>query len=186
MTMQREPTAPLRPAEPAAGFEVFTVDGMPVGTVSAIDDGFMRINAPLRPDFWLRTDDAASVEGRAITLAYPREALEQHKHPGPAPSSEDIMPAGVDPVLLDEEEQLAQRELMERELEEQRRHLAERAPEAPAREEWQEEQRAGAKIAGIAVAAVAAMAGIVTILCAARMLRRRRRHHEAASEPPTP
>lgn len=62
-----------------------------------------------------------------MTLAYPRDALAQHKHSEPAASPDDIAPARAEPVLLDEEEQRTQREHMERELAEQRRHLAERA-----------------------------------------------------------
>src|SRR5512135_2827112 len=98
MPKQDFSTTPLKPAEPAVGYEVFTVDGMPVGMVNKISDGFMRIDARLRPDFWLRLDDVTNVEGRAVTLAYPREALQQHKHAGPAVSPDDFAPAGADPV----------------------------------------------------------------------------------------
>lgn len=170
MAMQHESsTAPLRPAEPAAGFDVFTADGMPVGTVSEIAGGFMRIDAQLRPDFWLRLDEATNVEGRSVTLAYPKEALPQHKHTGPAPTPDDYMPAGADPVLLDEEEQQHQRELMERELEEQRRLREQRAS---AEAEWHEEQESGAKITGIVIAVVA-MGGVLLGLLAWRRRRRR-------------
>jgi hypothetical protein len=169
-------TAPLRPAEPDVGFDVFTDDGMPVGAVSEISDGFMRIDAHLRPDFWLRLDDATNVEGRAITLAYPREALPQHKHSGPAPSAIDFMPTGADPVLLDEEEQRKQRELMERELDEQRWR---REQLASAEADWQHEQGSGAKITGIVTAAVAAMAGLAMVMFVRRMMRRHRRRRIA-------
>lgn len=165
-------TAPLRPAEPEVGFDVFTDDGMPVGTVSEIRDGFMHVAAQLRPDFWLRLDEATNVEERSVTLAYPREALPQHKHSGPAPSAIDFMPTGADPVLLDEEEQQKQRELMERELDEQRWRREERAQETTA--DWQYEQEAGAKITGMVTAAIAAMAGIAMVMLIRRMLRRRR------------
>ncbi len=168
--------APLRAAEPAVGFDVFTVDGMPVGAVSEIAGGFMRIDAHLRPDFWLRLDDATNVEGRSVTLAYPKEALPQHKHTGPAPTPDDYMPSGADPVLLDEAEQQHQRELMERELEEQRR-LRERRASGEA--EWQHEQESGAKITGIVTAAVAAIAGMALVMLIGRRMRRRRRRRVA-------
>lgn len=59
MTTNREfSTVPVMRSQPAAGDDVFTDDGLPVGTVREIDDGFMRIAAHLRPDFWLRVDDA--------------------------------------------------------------------------------------------------------------------------------
>ncbi len=171
MTSKQDfPTTPLEPAEPAVGYEVFSVDGMPVGTVSKLSGGFMRVDTPLRPDFWLRLDDAMNVEGRAVTLAYPREALQQHKHSAPAVSSADFAPTGADPVLLDEEEQVAQRELMERELAEQRRRLAERAAGT-----GEERGRAAPRVARICVRCVAGMAAITTVLLAARMWRRRRR-----------
>ena len=176
-------TAPLRPAEPAVGYEVFSADGLPVGMVSEIRDGFMRIDAQLRPDFWLRLDDATDVEGQAITLAYPGEALDRHKHSGPAPSEDDFMPTGTQPVLLDEEEREQQREHMERELEEQRWHREQRAfgMETEASED---EQHAGARIAGIVTAAAAAIAGMAMVMFVRRMLRRRR-HRRIADVLPT-
>ena len=171
-------TAPLTPAEPAVGYEVFTVDGMPVGMVSKVSGGFIRIDARLRPDFWLRLDDALNVEERAVTLAYPREALEQHKHSEPAASPDDFMPAGAEPVLLDEEEQLAQRELMERELAEQRRRLAERAAGTGAEQGW-----TAPRVARICVRCVAGVAAIAAVLFAVRTWRRRRRGRVAEALP---
>ena len=174
--------APLQPVEPAAGFEVFTVDGRRVGTVSEIRDGFMRIDARRRPDFWLRLDDATNVEGRAITLAYPREALEQHKHAEPVKAPEEFEPAGADPVLLDEEERQAQREMMEHELAEQRRRReAREAHEAPAPgpapaggpAPWEPvDERDAGRIVGVVIIAAAAAVAAVVVLVA---LRRRRR-----------
>ncbi|TAK67268.1 MAG: hypothetical protein EPO22_03060 [Dehalococcoidia bacterium] len=75
-------------------------------------------------------------------------------------------------MLLDEEEQQKQRELMERELDEQRWRREERAQETTA--DWQYEQEAGAKITGMVTAAIAAMAGIAMVMLIRRMLRRRR------------
>ena len=186
MTSKHEfSTTPLRATEPAVGFEVVTVDGMPVGKVSEIAGGFMRIEAHLRPDFWLRLDDAAQVEGRGITLAYPKEALHQHRHPGPATTAEDFLPVGADPVLLDAAEQLAQREAMEHQLEEQRRRLARRASAVSTTAEWEREQRAGARIASIVMISVAVVTLVATALVLRGIRRRRRIKRSAVSNQPT-
>lgn len=164
--------APLRRVEPAPGFEVFTVDGRRVGTLSEIRDGFMRVNARRRPDFWLRLDDATNVEGQAITLAYPREALEQHKHAEPVRAPEEFEPAGADPVLLDEEERQAQREMMEHELAEQRRRREALEPPEPEPAAWEpvNEREAGRVVGVVIIAAVAAVAAAI-VLVALRLRR---------------
>ncbi len=186
MTPKQElSTMPLKLAAPAVGYEVFTVDGMPVGMVSKVSGGFIRVDARLRPDFWLRLDDAINVEGRAVTLAYPREALQQHKHSEPAVSSDDFMPAGAEPLLLDEEEQLAQRELMERELAQQRRRLAERTASGtePGAGLVEESRRAWPCSGATCARCIAAVIAMAALLFGVRMWRRRRRR-EPASGPP--
>jgi hypothetical protein len=181
MAETRNPTTPLESVSAAIGFDVFTADGFPVGSVGEIAGAFMRIDAHLRPDFWLRLDDATNVEGRSVTLAYPKEALPQHKHPSPELTPDDFMPAGAAPVLLDEKEQQRQRELMEHELEEQRPHLSGHAHEAPehpspAAEARRPMLRRCAPCIGAALAL--AVAFIV-------IRRRRGRRRAPALEPPT-
>jgi hypothetical protein len=128
MTETRDLTTPLEPTEAAIGFDVFTADGFPVGRVGGIAGAFMHIDAHLRPDFWLRLDDATNVEGRSVTLAYPKDALPQHMHSSAAPHADEFTPAGAEPVLLDEEEQRSQRAAMERQLDEQRVRMSGHAP----------------------------------------------------------
>lgn len=127
MSIQHQPN-PTH-AAPAAGCEVFSSEGLPVGTIDRVSGRFMRVNAPMQPDYWLCIDDIVTREDGAVTLAYPHPAVPQHRlH---APRTKADPDPGVAPVLLDEQEQLHQREVLERELEEQHRRMAERHAQMP-------------------------------------------------------
>ncbi len=126
MSIQHQPN-PTH-AAPEAGCEVFSSEGLPVGKIERVSGRFIRVNAPMQPDYWLCVDDIVSLDDGAVTLAYPHPAVPQHKlH---APRSAQAPDPGVDPILLDEQEQLHQREVLERELEEQHRRMAERRAQA--------------------------------------------------------
>ncbi|MBI5284975.1 MAG: hypothetical protein HY874_07760 [Chloroflexi bacterium] len=126
MSIQHQPNP--KHAAPAAGGEVYSSEGLPVGKIARVSGRFMRIDAPMQPDYWLCVDDIVSLDDGAVTLAYPHPAVPQHKlH---APRSDQAPDPGVDPILLDEQEQLRQREMLERQLEEQHRRMAERRAQA--------------------------------------------------------
>jgi hypothetical protein len=160
-------------AVPTIGCDVYTIEGLPAGKVAALSGRFMRVDAPMRRDYWLHVEDIVSDEGGAVTLAYPRDAVEEHRHNAPVASESDVVfDDGVPPVLLAEEEQLEQRARMERELDEQRRHLAERA--APV-----EQKPAGSprpRLARCLPCFVGAAALAVFVLAVRRRRRRARRH----------
>jgi hypothetical protein len=181
MAETRDVTTQLKPSEAAIGFDVFTVDGLPVGRVGEIAGDFMRIDAHLRPDFWLRLDDATNVEARSVTLAYPKDALAQHMHSSPQPHAGEFTPVGADPVLLDEEEQRSQRAAMERELEEQRLRMSGHAPEASQFPDATTEARR--PTLRRCAPCIGAALGLVVAFVLIR--RRRARRRAAVPEPPT-
>jgi len=181
MAETRNPTTPLKSASAAIGFDVFTADGFPVGRVGEIAGAFMRIDAHLRPDFWLRLDDATNVEGRSVTLAYPKDALPQHMHSSAAPHADEFTPAGAEPVLLDEEEQRNQRAAMERELEEQRLRMSGHAPEPS--QPPSPTPEACRPTLGRCAPCIGAALGLAVAFVLFR--RRRGRKHAPSPEPPT-
>ena len=175
MSIQHQPN-PTR-AAPEAGCEVFSSEGLPVGKIDRVSGRFMRVNAPMQLDYWLCVDDIVTLEDGAVTLAYPHSAVPQHRlH---APRSERAPDPGVDPILLDEQEQLHQRELLERELEEQHRRMAERraqasgvSPASPAEEER-------ARSAGPARPLLYVFGAAASVVLLAVLIRRRRRARPA-------
>ena len=177
---------------PTIGNDVYTVEGLPAGKVAALNGRFMRVDAPMRRDYWLHVDDVVSNENGAVTLAYPRDAIEEHKLSVPAASEADIaFDAQADPVLLDEEEQLAQRTLMERELEAQRHRLAERTAASPpaGSAEWEPlEQPAEAEPSKRPSLrrCLPCFAGAIALAAFILMVRRRRRRARREPEPAVP
>jgi len=118
---------------PAIGWNVYSLEGLPVGRIDDLRGGYMHIDAPRRR-YWLRLIDIVSTEGDAVTLGYPAEALDQHKLDEPADvDTYAVRETATDQILLGEDEQRAQRELMERELAEQRARLREQSRGAPGR-----------------------------------------------------
>jgi hypothetical protein len=175
---------------PTIGCDVFTIEGLPAGKVAALSGRFMRVDAPMRRDYWLHVDDIVSIEGGAVTLAYPRDAIEEHKLSVPAASEADLVfDVEADPVLLGEEEQVAQRARMERELEEQRRRLAGRAASPPQTTTWEPlEQPAEPEPSKrpFLRRCVPCLVGAVALAAIILMMRRRRRRRHREPEPAVP
>jgi len=119
-------------AAPAVGWQVFSSEGLPIGRIDDLRGGRMHIDVRMRRDYWLSLADVVSTEQDAVTLAYPREALEQHKLGEPAAADGEALAGGdAAPVLLDEHERRLQRERMERALAEQRARLHTPPPGMP-------------------------------------------------------
>jgi hypothetical protein len=128
MAMQPEAHDPA----PVVGWNVYSLEGLPLGRIDDLRGGYMHIDVPRRRDYWLSLIDIVSTEGNAVTLGYPAEALDQHKFEEPPET--DIYAARervAEQILLGEDEQRAQRELIERELAEQRARLREQPRGAP-------------------------------------------------------
>ena len=65
------------------GLPVYTVDGEEIGTVKAVVGDSFHVDAPMRPDFWLKRVDVQAFNTERVTLAFPKERLGDHKVDGP-------------------------------------------------------------------------------------------------------
>lgn len=74
MTMDGRTT---RTADP--GSHVYTRDGDHLGTVKETRPGYFKIDAPMAPDYWLRTDCIASAGGDRLTLAIDKGDVGDYK-----------------------------------------------------------------------------------------------------------
>lgn len=69
------------------GDHIFTSDGEEIGTVKEVRDGFFKVDAAMRPDYWLRNVRVASSGGGRITLSLPKEHLSTYQVTDPEPAS---------------------------------------------------------------------------------------------------
>ena len=67
---------------PAVGAEVTTVDGEKLGTVKEVSGSCFKVDAPMRPDYWLGVDCIASSAGGAVRLNLTKDGLGQAKEEG--------------------------------------------------------------------------------------------------------
>jgi hypothetical protein len=74
MTMDRG-TAVL----PEIGQHIYTMDGDHLGKVKELRGAFVKVDAPMQPDFWLRVDDITSRRGDHVTVGFDRHQLGDHK-----------------------------------------------------------------------------------------------------------
>ena len=65
------------------GAEVYTADGIRLGTVAELRDNAFRINTDLLPDYWLLIASAAFADGRSLRLNFPMQELGRHLIPAP-------------------------------------------------------------------------------------------------------
>ena len=71
--MAMDPVQNIRP-----GLEVHTLDGEKVGTVKEVLDGAVKVDAPLRPDFWLPRSLVLSWTNERVTLDANEADLAEH------------------------------------------------------------------------------------------------------------
>ncbi len=57
------------------GCAVFTQDGDQIGRVKEVRGRYFKVDAPLRPDYWLSRDVVAAATPSAVTLAVGKEQL---------------------------------------------------------------------------------------------------------------
>jgi hypothetical protein len=68
------------------GAHVFTLDGEELGTVKEIRHDLFKVDAPMRPDYWLRCDciNAGMAGSERLTVAFTKEELRDRTVKEPA------------------------------------------------------------------------------------------------------
>lgn len=71
------------PADPVSdikpGLPVYTSDNHQIGTVKEVAERAFKVDAPMRPDYWLRREAVLSFSSERVTLDVDREGLERFK-----------------------------------------------------------------------------------------------------------
>jgi multidrug efflux pump subunit AcrA (membrane-fusion protein) len=71
-------TDQMHPRGVSPGQSIVTSDGEEIGTVKEVRGDAFKVDASLQPDYWLRLDDAQP-DGDRVRLAFPKDALADHK-----------------------------------------------------------------------------------------------------------
>ena len=106
------------------GQPVVTEDGQELGKVVGIEGQCIKVGATLSRDYWLHADSIVGVEDGAVCMCFAKQELNAYKLDKPAVSDDPVV--GQEDHIIPVDEQLEQRERMERELEEQRRKREQR------------------------------------------------------------
>jgi hypothetical protein len=67
----------------AIGAPVQTHDGKDLGKVKEVVGGCFKVDAPMRPDYWLATDSITGSDGGIVTLRFDKDELDEAKQEGP-------------------------------------------------------------------------------------------------------
>jgi hypothetical protein len=67
---------------PMVGAEVLTADGDKLGTVKEVSGSCFKVDAPMRPDYWLGTDTIASSASGMVHLNLNKDRLGEAKDEG--------------------------------------------------------------------------------------------------------
>ena len=67
---------------PTVGAEVTTADGDTLGTVKDVSGSCFKVDASMRPDYWLGTDCIASSTGGVVRLTLTKDRLSEAKDEG--------------------------------------------------------------------------------------------------------
>jgi hypothetical protein len=105
------------------GLPVFTSDDHHIGDVKEVEDGAIRIDAPMGKDYWLSERDVQSTTEERVMVNFMEDELDDYKREERPP---DSVPEGIPYTragLVTDEEQMHMREQVEREMEEQRQRL---------------------------------------------------------------
>lgn len=68
---------------PAIGHEVYTTDGDRLGTVKEVQGAYFKVDAPMKPDYWLAADCVRGGMGGRVDLAFPKHDLGKYKRDMP-------------------------------------------------------------------------------------------------------
>jgi hypothetical protein len=61
------------------GVPVYTRDGTHIGSVKEESNGAFKVNAPMRPDYWLSTESIESTDGGRYTLNIDENRLKDYR-----------------------------------------------------------------------------------------------------------
>jgi hypothetical protein len=70
-------------SEIVIGCPVYTRDGERLGDVKEVRAGALKIDAAMQPDYWLSTGHIDAVLPDRLTLAFPKDALDDYKLDSP-------------------------------------------------------------------------------------------------------
>ena len=79
------------------GCPIVTADGEQIGTLSDVGDEAIKVDAPMRRDFWIGADYVRSCDGGRIELSFIKNDLGAYKMSEPAPTALDTTRAPVAP-----------------------------------------------------------------------------------------
>jgi hypothetical protein len=106
------------------GSPVRTSEGDEIGKLAEIANDRIKVDAPLRPNFWVGGDDVVPAGDGHVQLAFVRGDLEAHRVDPPGQEKSDPLVEQKSDRIVPEQEQVEMRIRMERELAEQRQSLA--------------------------------------------------------------
>ena len=89
MTIDRATMSEMR-----VGSFVHTADGERIGSVKEVRGGCFKVDAPMRPDFWLTTDCVTSATGGQVRLNVSKDRLSDYKVDGPG-EGDDTTDRGI-------------------------------------------------------------------------------------------
>jgi len=78
------PTDPVHDLAP--GLPVFTLDGEKIGSVKEVTPDAIKVDAPLRPDYWLPRARVLSFTNERVTLDVNHADLDGQRIDGPEPA----------------------------------------------------------------------------------------------------
>ena len=100
------------------GAVAMTRDGKKLGTVADVEGRYVKINAPLARDYWLKDDYVAEEAPGCLTFGFDKKDVGAYRVDKPVLTAD---PVTAEDAVLTPREQDEQRERMERELQAQRR-----------------------------------------------------------------
>jgi hypothetical protein len=104
------------------GTPVMTKDGLRFATVKDVRGGYFQLDVARQEDFWLSASYIESADSNGVRLGIDRDEVDEHRLNQPGIERSDAQAPTGDAVLSNDEA-LAQRERMERELEAQRQRM---------------------------------------------------------------
>ncbi|MGD9891743.1 MAG: PRC-barrel domain-containing protein [Dehalococcoidia bacterium] len=75
--MAMDPVHDIRP-----GLEVHSEDGERLGTIKEVTPAAIKVDAPMRPDFWLPRDHVLSYTNERVTMDFAHADLYRYENAG--------------------------------------------------------------------------------------------------------
>jgi hypothetical protein len=80
---------------PTAGAEVYTVDGDKLGKIKEVTGDCFKVDASMRPDYWLARDSITSFAGNEVHLSFTKSQLGDMKMDSPKDMTSNGTHSGV-------------------------------------------------------------------------------------------